>query len=846
MGDPPGPQGARTFEDLTGRLRALRSWAGVSYHEIHRRVVTFRRTRGIAELPSYNTVFRCFQAGRARMDVELVVHIARVLLGEDDARAAEWRLAHQVVTGVATEAEIVRVSSALPDDDTDFTGRAAELDMILTAADVVVIEGMAGVGKTQLATRAAHLLLRQGKYSDVQLSVNLRGYDRERPPADPAAVLDGFLRQLGMSGDRIHALDLAGRGAAFRKLLVGRKALVLLDNAMSEDQVRPLLPDSPDALVLITSRRTLPGLPGARLSLTAFDSYEVLDLLRRKAGADRVAADVATATRIGELVGRLPLALGLVAGLIADRPHWTLADHLLRLTERHEHRHLDSGVELALDLSYRALPAGHQRTFRLTALHPGPDFDAGAAAALAGVDRGLAQRHLDDLLADHLLQLKTPSRYELHDLVRVFAAARVVDEEPKSAQREALTRLFDHYLQTAAAARNTLNPAERHECVPAASVADARAWLEAEHTNLVAVADHTARHGWYSHTARLMTTLAKHLDMTGRHSDAITLYHHVLNTADRHGQGVALHNLGRVFWRLGDHEASLHHFARALEIHRDTGNRAGEAAAINNMGNVHQRLGHYALALQLYLRALALRRELGDRVGEGATLGNVGIIYHRMGCYDEAFCHYRPALAIRREVGDREGEGAVLANIAETHQCLQQWNAARTHYEQALAIFDELDDRSNRSYGLAYLAQVLQKLGFTKLAVEHHEEALELAREVGELSVETEALNRYGETLTALGRPASARPYHERALELAAQTGIRYERARALDGLAAALSRTGRHKEALRHRTEALALFAELNVPGASARQEPVGREPATAPGAGPAPTPTRAGQTAR
>ncbi|GAA3671553.1 tetratricopeptide repeat protein [Lentzea roselyniae] len=821
MGDPPGPQGAQSFEDLAGRLRALRSWAGVSYHEVHRRVVSFRRARGIAELPSYNTVFRCFQAGRTRMDAELVVHIARVLLGEEDATAAEWRLAHQVITGVATEAEIVRVNSSLPDDIAEFTGRADELDMILAGPGVVVIEGMAGVGKTVLATRAAHLLLRQGNYSDLQLSVNLRGYDRERPPADPAAVLDGFLRHLGLSGDRIHAMSLAARGAAFRKLLVGRKALVLLDNAMSEDQVRPLLPESPDALVLVTSRRTLPELPGARrLPLTVFGQNEVLDLLRRSAGADLIAADLDTATRIGELVGRLPLAVGLVAGIIADRPHWTLADHLLRLTERHDHRHLDSGVELALDLSYRALPAGHQRTFRLTALHPGPDFGADAAAALAGVDPDLAQRHLDDLLADHLLQLKAPSRYELHDLVRVFADARVVDEEPKSAQREALTRLFDHYLQTAAAARNTLNPAERHECAPVASVADARAWLETEHTNLMAIADHTARHGWHRHTARLMTILAKHLDMTGRHHDAITLYQHVLNTGDLADQGAALHNLGRVHWRLGDHDSSLDHFARALEIHRATGNRAGEAAAFNNMGNVHQRLGHYALALQLYLRALVLRRELGDRVGEGATVGNVGIIYHRMGRYQEAFLHYRQALVIRREVGDREGEGAVLANIAETHQCLQQWRPARDHYEQALAIFDELDDRSNRSYALAYLAQVLMRLGFTKLALDHHDEALALAREVGELSVETEALNRYGETLTALGRPASARPFHERALELASQTGIRFERARALDGLAAALSRAGRHEEALRHRAEAVALFADLNLPVPSASRE--------------------------
>ncbi|GLZ33623.1 hypothetical protein Lesp02_58110 [Lentzea sp. NBRC 105346] len=818
VGDPPSPQGARTFEDLAGRLRALKSWSGLSYHEIHRRVVAFRRGRGIAEIPAYNTVFRCFQPGRTRLDVELVVQIALVLLGDDSASAAEWRLAHQVITGVATEAEIVRVTGTLPDDIHVFTGRDKEIRAILDAPGVVVIEGMAGVGKTKLAVHAAHR-----HPAELRLVVNLRGYDRDRPPADPAAVLDGFLRHLGVPGDRIHGLDLAGRTREYRKLLAGRKALVLLDNAVTEDQVRPLLPEHPSSLVLVTTRRTLPGLPDARrVALSVFPPAEALELLRRTAGAGRVDADPATADVIGELVGRLPLALGLVAGMIAERPGWSLSDHLDRLLERHQHQHLDSGVEVALDLSYRALSAPHQRTFRLAALHPGPDLDCHAAAALAGISSDVARRHLDDLLADHLLQLKAPGRYELHDLVRVYASARVVDEEPTSAQREALTRLFDHYLHTAAATRAVLNPAEQRRRPALASraeftVASATAWLEAEHTNLVAVTDCTARRGWHTHTLQLMAVLAKYLDSTGRHSDAITIYHHAARAAsllgDRIGEGTALHNLGRVHWRLGRHHTALSYFEQALVIHREVGNLTGEADAINNMGNVNQRLGHYPLALRLYEEALALRCAAGDRVGEGATRGNIGIIHHRTGRFALALDHYRQALVIRREVGDREGEGALLANIAETHQCTGHFTQARAYYEEALEIFRSLQDRSNQSYALAYLAQVEHELGLSTLSLEHHESALALAREVGERSVETEALNRYAETLTALGRPAEALPLHTAALDLADQTGIRFEKARALEGLANALRQTGRPDQARRHQQRALTLYTELNVP---------------------------------
>jgi NB-ARC domain len=451
--NPPSPHGVRTLDELIGRLRELRSWSGLSYHEVHRRVVELRQPRGIPERLVYNTVYRCFQPGRSRLDVELVVDIARALLG-DDALAAQWRAAYQVVTGTATEAKIVSVSWRLPDDPGGFIGRREELDLLLGpgAAPVIAITGMAGVGKTQLAATAGRLLLDTGRGrsdrnrgGDLRLWVNLRGHDPDRPPADPAAVLGAVLRGLGVPGDRVYHLDLPGRAARYRELLAGRRGVIVLDNAASEDQVRPLLPATPGCRVLITSRRVLTGLPGVReLRLQVFSPEEAMAVLHRAAGAARLEAEPDAATGIARLAGYLPLALGLIAARIERSPDWTLTDHLARLADHTRHRRLDGAVELALDSSYGVLPADRRRLFRLLALHPGGDLDTYAAAALTGTALAAARLAMDELVAANLLHQDVPGRYAMHDLVRLYAAARAVDDEPSSARQVAVSGLLDH------------------------------------------------------------------------------------------------------------------------------------------------------------------------------------------------------------------------------------------------------------------------------------------------------------------------------------------------------------------------------------------------------------------
>jgi hypothetical protein len=184
-GEPPGPAGARSVDELSSRLRALQAWAGLPYREVHRQLVRSRQRRGVVELPSFNTVYRCLQPGRSRLDCELVADIARVLLG-DERRAVEWLQAYQVVTGRAIDASLVTVADVLPAVPADFAGRDAELGVLAATvrdgAGVVAVDGMAGVGKTALVHAFAHRLPR----ADVCLAVTCAATTRtDRRPTRP-------------------------------------------------------------------------------------------------------------------------------------------------------------------------------------------------------------------------------------------------------------------------------------------------------------------------------------------------------------------------------------------------------------------------------------------------------------------------------------------------------------------------------------------------------------------------------------------------------------------------------------------------------------------------------------
>jgi tetratricopeptide (TPR) repeat protein len=838
-GEPPDPAGAGTFDEFSARLRLVREWAGnPSYAAIRRRIAAARAARGLPKSeqePGRTTVYECFQPGRRRLDVELVADIVRVLLG-DETRIGQWRQACQVVLSGASLASIVTASGALPGDLSEFTGRDDELDRVVGLADragagalICVITGMPGVGKTQLAVHAGHVLLQRGRFTEIRLFVNLRGFDPDQPPADPAAALDSFLRLLGVPGHQVQRLDLAGRAAKYRELLAGKQALVVLDNAASEDQVRPLLPMSRTCLALVTSRRELNGLKEAtQIPLDMFTRDEALDFLGRVVGAGRIETEPEDAARIVELCGRLPYDLAVTAGDVRRRAAWSLADHVKRL----ESFPRDEAIRPAFAASYESLPAPRQRLFWLLALHPAAGLTPDAAAALADVELTSAHDMLGLLGSEHLLQQKAPGRYEFHDLMRVYATRVAHDEGSGSEHRAALTRLFDYYLCTASLAMDTLYPAEQHRrpripptatiTAPVAKPAAARAWLDAERSALVAVATHAAAHGWSAHAMRLAATLFRFLDTGGYYTDAITIHTHALHAArganDRLAEAHALTSVGSVYMRQGHYELAADHHQRARALCRQIGDRTGEARALGNLGLVSMRQGHYKQAADHHQQAVVLYHEIGDRTGEARALGNLGAACQRLGRDELASAHHHQALALFQQIGDRVGEAEEFDNLGDVAFRQGRYTQALGHYQHAGSLLHQIGDLDGEAVALDHLGLVYQRQGRYQQALHCYQRALALFAEIGDRPRQARALCNLGTICHRQGNYEQAKDHLQQALGLSREIGDLPGEAAALTNLGTIYEAQNRHNQAIGHHQQALGLLRETGDPAGKAQ----------------------------
>ncbi|GIH02799.1 hypothetical protein Rhe02_08660 [Rhizocola hellebori] len=838
---PPDPGQAGTLDDLVQRLRLLKVWAGdPSYERITDRInaVWGAAGRPSAELASKTTVVRCFEIGRRRLNPHLVVAVVQAL-HPDVGYVTQWRQALRVIGGEIEAASQVRVQDRLPQDLAEFTGRTIELEQLRQALHharqhgeavvITAIAGMAGVGKTQLAVRAGHLFTRKKAFDRV-LFVNLRGFypDPAQPPADPAAVLDGFLRLLGVPGQQIPH-DLPARTAAYRDRLAGTSTLVVLDNAADAEQIRPLLPQTPGCLTLVTSRRSLTDLPSAiHLTVDVFTPDEAIAFLTAAVPEVPVGAHPQAAARIAGRCGYLPLALGLVTGHIRNTPGWTLTDHADRLDDRHTRRRLESGVELALNLSYQHLPTDLQRVLRMAALHPGQDFDAYAAAALTDTDPPTAGTMLEHLCRDHLLQQATPGRYSFHDLVRAYAASRADDQDNPSQRRAALTRLFDFYVATTATAMNLARPHARHRgpTIPAANTPtpdlaeqkQAELWLDTELANLLTVAEH----GWPEHTWQLSATLDRHLRTRGPYRDAETLHQHALHLARHHGNHPAemnaLNSLGQAHRMQGSYDLASGHYGRALQIADDIGDRGGELTALNGLGYVHRMLGRHEQAGNHYGRALQIAHDIGDRDGERAALHGLGEVHAMLGRHQQAGDRFSQALQIAHDIGDRGGELSALNGLGHIHWMLGHHEQAADYFGRALQIAQDNGNRIGELSALNGLGHIHWTLGLHELAGDYYGRALQIAQAIGNRNGELNALNGHGLVHRMLGRYSEAANCYQQAYNLARELGSDNWQYEALQGLGRLHHATGHPDLALTHHEQALRYATDLNQPDDQAR----------------------------
>ncbi|WP_434443050.1 BTAD domain-containing putative transcriptional regulator [Lentzea sp. E54] len=653
------------------------------------------------------------------------------------------RLQQEILESRVASPAALTAHRQLPMDIAEFTGRESELRRLCepgsqTTVVISAIEGMAGVGKTKLAVRAAHRLVQ--RYPDVQLWADLHGFDADELPADPAAVLESFLRLLGVPGGQIPE-SLEARAALYRDRLADKRALVLLDNVAGEDQVLPLLPGGSTCMVLITSRRTLLRLDGVKsLVLDVFTPGEALALLSRIAGEDRVQADREAAERIAEVCGHLPIAVALAAKRLASRPQWTLQDLLSRLE-----RGGGLGARGVFDLSYQALPDNQRRLFRLLGLAPGEDVTAESAAALAGLTAYEAGDLLETLLDEHLLQQHTPGRYSLHDLLRAYAVEQVMAAEPPPARALALRRMLDWYVHTSWHGAQQLNPQRKLEIGTADPAVHPRAfadrdaallWCDTERANLVAAVRDAAEHGLPEHSWSLAQCLWDFFNLRKHWADWIDTHGVALAAArsagDRGAEGRMLITLGIALREVRRHDEAIDCCRQALAIFRAIGDRSRQEPVLNNLGIAYMVQGRTAEALSCYEQAAEISRELGNLHTEAVLLNNIGLLHADAGRFDVALSRYLRALEIRREIEDPYSEAILLNNIGEVYRGLLDFPEAVSFVDRALATFRAIGDVYGQAESLDNLGLALDGLGDRRGAEKCWLESVALFEDLGE------------------------------------------------------------------------------------------------------------------
>ncbi|ALG07057.1 AfsR/SARP family transcriptional regulator [Kibdelosporangium phytohabitans] len=656
---------------------------------------------------------------------------------------------------VATQQRTLR---QLPHDIVNFTGRGRELAHLRSMAGsagsaptIISIDGSPGTGKTTLAVHFAHQIAHL--FPDAQLHLNLRGYGHGEP-VTPGAAAETLLRGLGVSSDLIPP-NVEERSALLRSSLAGLQVLMLLDNARDADQVRPLLPGT-GSLVVVTSRNQLRGLSirdGAhRVTLNRLPADQAVELLSSSVGADRVGAEPAASARLVELCDHLPLAISIVAeradrsGSLAEVVH-ALEDEQARLDNLgtgEDDPHTD--LRAALSWSYRALDQDAAAMFRLMGLHPANDISLEAAAALADLPVLRAKASLDRLLAVHLVEQRQGNRYELHDLMRLYATETAERYETDDDRRAAVLRLLDWYLHAAVSADSALHmqrqrlwvkPYEpRTEPPRFASSTEATLWFEQEFDCLKSAAGWAAANGLAGHTWRIVQAMLTFLDRRIPWYDATALlsdaYEAAESAQDTFGSAYMLNSLGAQVMNKGDRRAAVAYFTRGLAKFRELGDVSGQAMACGNVGLMYGELGEYEQAKEYATQALLLCEQLGYARGVALNLDNLGVTYTVTGDYTKAKECHQQASKMLLVLGDDPARGMNEYHLGWALRRLADFPAAARAFRTAIVIFREFGSQRWAAAALGDFGLVLLDAGHPLLARDMLDTALVTMRKIAD------------------------------------------------------------------------------------------------------------------
>ncbi|MEU9234373.1 tetratricopeptide repeat protein [Streptomyces subrutilus] len=800
-------------DELSARLRLIQELSGLG-------VRALARDTGL----SSSSLSR-YLSGRTVPPWPAVVALCRLVKRDPRPLRPLWERSSNPLPAPPKASRQVhpRPRNDLPRDVPDFTGREAGLAAVLAAVDshrAVAVDGMAGVGKTCLAVHAAHRLA--DAYPDAQLYVDLHGFTEGREPLDPDAALRMLLGALDVPSERVPQEGVEQLAACWRAELAGRRAVVVLDNAVDADQVRPLLPGAGPSVVLITSRNRLLGLDEVPpVSLDVLSPGESAELLARASGdpggpEGRLAREPESAAEVLRLCGHLPLALRLAAARLRHRPGWTVGILVERMAEG------ASEFDTAFAMSVGQLDRAHARLFRLLGLLPGGSFDEYLAASLADVPLHSARAMLEDLLDAHLVQQPTAGRYRLHDLVHQHARRACAAQDPPAERERALGRFLDYYVHAAAAAdaaMPVLSPGRSPSAgrPPAAlprfpDKHTAFAWLSAEYESMIAAFETAAAVGADLHVCELPRFLRGYFARRCGTTHLNHLFERSLAAAERLGDP---RQLAETYSDLG--------FARY-----NAGRMADAAAAYEAAGLRVSETGDVRSEAELAMRRGYLRWEQGDAEGPLELFGLAGTLYERADCpagaahaaaseawallqlgrRDQAARRAREVLAIAHP--DPAWPPTLTARITLGVAIAgEEPEEAAEHLHRALALAREDGHMNNEAWCLNCLGIALRRMGRYEEALASHREAFALLDELFEEHWKIRFLNGYAETCRLAGLPEEALRLHRQALELAPRLGYRNEEARAHEGIAVLLDGTD-PAAAAEHRTAGQAVLREL------------------------------------
>ncbi|MEV6620308.1 NB-ARC domain-containing protein [Amycolatopsis sp. NPDC051114] len=646
----------------------------------------------------------------------------------------------------------------------DFTGRQEQLAFLTAqlpvddqddrvgAVVITAVNGTCGVGKTMLALHWARQVERQ--FPDGTLFVNLRGYG----PGDPLSAgkaLEGFLQALGVPGEMIPA-GIESQAGLYRSLLAGKRVLIVLDNANTPGQVRPLLPGHPGCLVLVTSRASLTGLvvntSARRMTLDLMSPDEATSMLQNLIGP---AIDAAGAGEVDELIrlcARLPLALRIAAARIAEAS-LTIADLITELAD--EQARLDTlsvsddeeaTVRAVFDGSYRMLDVVTSRLFRLLGLAPGPDITTYAAAALTGLDLPTTRRLLEKLATAHLIESAGRYRYRLHDLLHSYAAEQANLENTQAEREQAERRLLEWYTQQVTAAKRITHPpsstAPFHEPIPndlpvlaLSSIEDVMAWWDDEAANVSAVLRQVCTNAALLNlTVVLIYGAIGIFTRRGRWTDLFDVLESTVATAQRSGEELIeahlLCQLAEFLCDMPDRNAD-----RAIEVAKQCltlAERLGQPSimswALNTLALISLNQRRYTDAIGYLHRARPLSAGYQNGRMEGVVEGNLSEAHAHLGHHEQALRHAEQERVLRRRAGDAEG----LESASPYHFALAYQSCGR--HAEVVKICDETLAQLNKRRGhprgvgrlLDVMADSLVELGDRRRAAACWEKALEI------------------------------------------------------------------------------------------------------------------------